>query len=311
MRFRGKTGEITGSITATVTPFTAGGGVGHDSLRRLVHWQLAAGSHGVSIGGSTGEPGTQTVAERIQAMRTVAEVTGDRVPFRAGTGSAKLDETLELTAAADELGADLVLVITPYYARPAQEALYRWYSRICAEFPHLPVACYNVPVRTAVEISVETAARLRRDHGNFAGIKETTKDFEHFSRVIHACGRDFLVWSGIELLCLPLLALGGAGFVSALTNIAPGPVARMYGLWRAGRQDEALDLHYALHPLADLLFVETNPASAKSVLTRWGLIASDHVRPPLIPTSPAGLARIDTLLAQAAGLVDPATGDPR
>jgi 4-hydroxy-tetrahydrodipicolinate synthase len=311
VRFRDKPSDITGSITATITPFTATGEVDHDSLRRLVRWQLAAGSHGVSIGGSTGEPSAQSIAERIAAMRTVAQVAGDRVPFLAGTGSAKLDETLELTAAADALGADLVLVITPYYARPTQDALYQWYSRICREFPHLPVACYNVPVRTAVEISVETVARLRRDHDNFVGIKETTKDFEHFSRVIRACGRDFLVWSGIELLCLPLLALGGSGFISALTNLAPQAVGRMYDLWRAGRQDEALDLHYALHPLNDLLFVETNPAPAKSVLTRWGLIASDYVRPPLIPASPAARGRIDTLLAEAADLVDPATGTPR
>src|SRR5690606_15972889 len=106
------------------------GSVDHASLTNLVNWQLASGSHGISIGGSTGEPSAQTVAERIDAIRTVAEAIGDRVPFLPGTGTAKLDETLELTAAARDAGADAALIITPYYARPTQEALYRWYKTV-------------------------------------------------------------------------------------------------------------------------------------------------------------------------------------
>jgi len=311
MRFRSDPAQIRGSITATLTPFADDGSVDHDSLRGLVRWQLDQGSHGVSIGGSTGEPSSQTIAERITAMATVADEIAGTVPFLAGTGTAKLDETLELTAAAFDLGADLALVITPYYARPTQQALYEWYATICREFPDLPIVSYNVPVRTAVEIAPETVARLRRDLPNFVGIKETTKDFEHFSRVIKLCGRDFLVWSGIELLCLPLLALGGAGFISALTNVAPGPTARMFDLWADGDQSAALDLHYALHPLVDLLFVETNPAPAKQVLAQWGRIASAHVRPPLIGTTTSALRRIDELLQEAASVLDPATGIPR
>jgi 4-hydroxy-tetrahydrodipicolinate synthase len=308
MSFRSDPAQIRGSITATITPFTDDGSVDHDSLRALVRWQLDEGSHGVSIGGSTGEPSSQTVAERIAAMATVAAEVDGAVPFLAGTGTAKLDETLELTAAARDLGADLALVITPYYARPTQEALYQWYATICREFPDLPIVSYNVPVRTAVDIAPETVARLRRDLPNFVGIKETTKDFEHFSRVLQLCGRDFLVWSGIELLCLPLLALGGAGFISALTNVAPGPTARMFDLWAKGEQSAALDLHYALHPLVDLLFVETNPTTAKHVLAQWGRIASAHVRPPLIAATPTAVRRIGELLADSAAVIDPATG---
>jgi 4-hydroxy-tetrahydrodipicolinate synthase len=311
MRFRSDPAQIRGSITATLTPFTDDGSLDHDSLRALVRWQLDQGSHGVSIGGSTGEPSSQTVAERIAAMATVADEVAGAVPFLAGTGTAKLDETLELTAAARDLGADLALVITPYYARPTQRALYEWYATICREFPDLPIVSYNVPVRTAVEIAPETVASLRRDLPNFVGIKETTKDFEHFSRVIHLCGRDFLVWSGIELLCLPLLALGGAGFISALTNVAPGPTARMFDLWAKGEQSTALDLHYALHPLVDLLFVETNPAPAKHVLAEWGRISSARVRPPLVGPTAETAHRIGELLREASSLIDPATGTPR
>ncbi|HLU54142.1 MAG TPA: 4-hydroxy-tetrahydrodipicolinate synthase [Pseudonocardia sp.] len=297
MRFRSDPRQIRGSIAPLVTPFTDGGEVDHEGLRTLVRWQLTAGTHGISLGGSTGEPSAQSIAERAAAIRTVADEVGDRVPFVPGTGSAKLDETLELTAAARDAGADAVLVITPYYARPTQEALYAWYSTVAREFPDLPIVAYNVPSRTAVEIAPETVARLHRDHDNFVGIKETTKDFEHFSRVLHAAGPDLIVWSGIELLCLPLLPLGGSGFVSALANIAPAAVAEMYDAWVAGATERARDIHFAVHPLVDLLFVETNPAPAKWLMKQRGLIASDHVRPPLVPLTEAGQEKVRALAA--------------
>lgn len=308
MRFRADPTQLGGAHTALVTPFAQPSDGGEapldlDGLRGFCRWQLANGAHGLSIGGSTGEPGVQGVAERVAAMRVVAEETADRIPFLPGTGSLKLPETLELTAAAHELGADLVLVVTPYYARPTQEALYQWYARIAAEFPDLPIAIYNVPIRTGVEITPETVFRLRRDHDNIVGIKETTKDFEHFSRVYHRCGRDFLMWSGIELLCLPLLALGGTGFISALSNLAPSAVASMYELYRAGEHEKALDLHYRLHPLADLLFVETNPAPVKWVLAELGILPSGAVRPPLVSPSAAARTGIQSLLDQARDLV--------
>ncbi|MEU1726017.1 4-hydroxy-tetrahydrodipicolinate synthase [Nonomuraea sp. NPDC005692] len=302
MKFRSDPSTIRGSIAPVVTPFAADGSLDLDSLRSLVRWQLDQGSHGVSTGGSTGEPGAQSVEERVAAMAVVAEETADRVPFLPGTGSAKLDETLRLTAEAERLGADAALVITPYYARPTQEALYRWYATVAAEFPALPIVIYNVPSRTAVDIAPATVARLRRDHDNIVGIKETTKDFEHFSHVLNLCGRDFLMWSGIELLCLPLLAIGGVGFVSAAANLAPKTVARMYETYTSGDHATALELHYSLHPLVELLFVETNPAPAKWVLEQRGLIASGHVRAPLITPTEPGIARINELLAQSEGV---------
>jgi 4-hydroxy-tetrahydrodipicolinate synthase len=299
MKFRSDPARIRGSIAPLITPYTVSGDVDHDGLRDLVRWQLAAGTHGISLGGSTGEPSAQSIAERAEAIRTVAAEIGDRVPFLPGTGSAKLGETLELTAAARDAGADAALVITPYYARPTQEALYVWYSTVAREFPDLPIVAYNVPSRTAVEIAPETVGRLFRDHDNFVGVKETTKDFEHFSRVIHAAGPELLVWSGIELLCLPVLSLGGVGFVSALATIAPAAVAEMYEAAVRGDDARARELHYAVHPLVDLLFVETNPAPAKWLLKERGLLRSDHVRPPLIPLTEAGRQRVRALAAAA------------
>jgi 4-hydroxy-tetrahydrodipicolinate synthase len=300
MRFRGDPSAIRGSIAPVVTPFTAAGDLDLDGLRRLIRWQLESGSHGISLGGSTGEPSAQTTDERISAMAAATELIADRVPFMPGTGSARLDDTLRLTAAAAELGADAVLIITPYYARPTQQGLFEWYVTVATENPGLPVVVYNVPSRTAVDIAPETIARLRRRCDNIVGVKETTKDFEHFSRVLHLCGRDTLVWSGVELLCLPLLALGGVGFVSAVANIAPAAVAQMYEQWMAGEQEKARETHYALHPLVDLIFAQTNPAPAKWVLEQAGLLGSGHVRPPLTGLADDTRARVRELLSAGA-----------
>lgn len=303
MKFRNDPALIRGSIAPVITPFTEDGALDLISLRRLVRWQLDAGSHGISLGGSTGEPSAQSPAERIEAIQATADEIDDAVPFVPGTGSAKLDETVEITGAARDAGADAALVITPYYARPTQDALHVWYSAVAREFPDLPIVIYNVPSRTAVDIAPATVAKLFHEHDNVVGIKETTKDFEHFSRVLRLCGPELLVWSGIELLGLPLLALGGAGFISAVSNLAPTAVARMYEAWEAGDHSTARELHYGLHPLVDLLFVETNPASAKWVLQQQGLLAAAHVRPPLTKLSDDGVRQVRALLAQGAALL--------
>jgi 4-hydroxy-tetrahydrodipicolinate synthase len=305
MKFRSDPRQIKGSLAPLMTPFTADGAVDHDSLANMVSWQLANGTNGISLGGSTGEPSSQSIAERIAAMKTVNDAIGDRVPFMPGTGSAKLDETLEVTAAAQAMGVDAALIITPYYARPTQEALYQWYATVAREFPDLPLVAYNVPIRTAVELAPETFARLYRDFDNIVGIKETTKDFEHFSYVFHKCGKDLLMWSGIELLCLPLLALGGIGFISALSNIAPQAVSDMFWAYEEGNHERAREIHYGVHPLVDLLFVETNPAPGKYVLERMGLIKSGFVRPPLITPTPGGIDKIESLLAEGEKWITP------
>jgi 4-hydroxy-tetrahydrodipicolinate synthase len=312
MKFRSDPQQLRGAFAAVATPFADDGALDVESLTSLARWQREAGSHGLSVGGSTAEPSSQTNEERIRAIQAVAAVTNDEIAFLPAAGTTKLDETMELTAAARDAGADAVLVITPYYAKPTQKGLFNWYGAIATEFPDLPIVIYNVPTRTAVDIAPATVAELNKRFDNIVGIKETTKDFEHFSLVANATGRDFLIWSGIELLCIPLLALGGAGFISALSNLAPRSLTEMYEHWDAGRLEEAREIHYRVHPLVDLLFVETNPAPAKWVLHRNGMIASPHVRPPLSPISPAGEKRILELMAEAEptlrheGLAEPA-----
>src|SRR5215210_2217095 len=250
---------VRGAITPLVTPFADDGSLDLDAIKPLVDWQLERGTHGISVGGSTGEPTSLTVVERIAVMRAAAEAIDGRVPFLPGTGSALMQETLELTAEAQRLGAAAALVVTPYYGRAQQEGLFRWYSRVAAEFPDLPIILYNVPVRAAVDIAPETVGRLRRAHDNIVGIKETTRDFEHVSYVLDICGTDFIALSGIELLCYPMLVLGGDGHLSCVANFAPEPAAQLYDTFVAGDQEAARRLHYELHALVDAAFAETNP----------------------------------------------------
>jgi 4-hydroxy-tetrahydrodipicolinate synthase len=296
MRFRSDPSQVRGAICPLVTPFGADGELDLETLPRLVEVQLKAGAHGISVGGSTGEPTSQTLEERKAVMAAAAAAIDDRVPFLPGTGTAILEETLELTGEAERLGADIALVVAPYYARPTQQGLYDWYARVASEFPALPIVVYNVPVRSAVDLAPATIGRLAREFENIVGVKETTRDFEHVSYVLNECGSDFLAYSGIELLCYPMLCLGGAGHLSCVANFAPRPVAELYDAFAAGDHERARALHYELHPLVDVAFIETNPAPAKWVMQQIGLLPSGHARPPLAELSSASQERVRELL---------------
>jgi 4-hydroxy-tetrahydrodipicolinate synthase len=293
--------KLQGSLVALPTPFRDGR-VNLPALHALVDFHIERKTDGLVVCGTTGEAPTLEEWERRAVVEASMFRARGRFPIVAGVGTNDTRTTVNTAKAAVELGVDALLVVTPYYNRPTQRGLEAHFGAV-AQAVTTPIVLYNVPSRTAVDVAPETLARLRGDFDNVVGIKETTKDFEHFSRVLHLCGRDTLVWSGIELLCLPLLAIGGVGFVSAVANLAPAAVARMYELWTAGAHDQALDIHYGLHPLVDLLFVETNPAPAKWVLERAGLIASGSVRPPLVDLTPAGQTRVLGLLAQGGALL--------
>ena len=305
-RFAADTSAIRGAITPLVTPFHEDGSIDFQGIASLIDWQIEQGSHGISIGGSTGEPISQTVEERIAVLRAGAKAIADRVPFLPGTGTALMSETLELTAEAERLGAAAALVVTPYYGRAQQQGLYDWYARVAQEFPSMPIIVYNVPVRAAVDIAPATVGRLRRDFENIVGIKETTKDFEHVSYVLDECGTDFIALSGIELLCYPMLALGGRGHLSCVGNFAPRPVAELYDAFVAGDHDRARALHYDLHPLVDAAFVEVNPVPAKWIMQQLGLIGSAFAREPLAPLGDAARRRVIELLARSPHVMLPA-----
>jgi 4-hydroxy-tetrahydrodipicolinate synthase len=285
---------IRGSIVPVVTPFTSDGSFDESTMVKLLEWQIESRSHGVSVTGTTGEPSSLSLEEREHVMEVAARTVGGRVPFVPGTGTNNLAETVRLTRAAEALGADAALVIVPYYSRPSQEGLYRYFRALAGEL-RLPIVIYNIPGRTAVNMAPSTMARLRRDARNIVGVKEANKDFEHVSRVLHECGRDFLVYSGIELLCYPMLAIGGAGHVSATANVSPKEVADLYNHVAAGRWKEAMDLHYHLLPINDALFVETNPGPLKWVMGKLGRI-NPYLRPPLCEPSADNQKRLQEVM---------------
>lgn len=282
-----------GSIVPVVTPFRDGE-LDLDGLARLIEWQIESGSHGISVTGTTGEPSSLTIAERKLVIRTAAEVVAGRVPFVPGTGSTNHAETLELSQYGQEVGADALLVITPYYNRPSQAGLFQHFDAV-AKSVDVPIILYNIPGRTAVNLEIGTVARLREANENIFGVKESNKDFEHINRLLKRMGRDFHVYSGIELLCYPILAIGGAGYVSATGNLMPAEVAELYNLVADGRWQEAQDLHYQLMPLNDAIFLEINPVPVKTALGLMGMI-SPEVRLPLNPLSPENGKRLRATL---------------
>ena len=275
--------RLRGSISPVITPFNEDGSIDFETFEKLVNWHIESGSHGISVTGTSGEPSSLTIEERVQVMETAAKVIDGRVPFIPGTGSTNHKEALYLTKKAQEIGADAVLVIVPYYNRPSQHALFKHFKAV-ADSVDIPIILYNIPGRTAVNLEIDTMVKLKNACPNIIGVKESNKDFEHINRVLLKCGRDFNVYSGIELLCYPMLAIGGAGHISATANIIPDKVAEIYNLWAKGDLQKSQDLHYEIMELNDVLFKDTNPAPIKAALGMMGKIKPVLRLPMDLPT---------------------------
>jgi 4-hydroxy-tetrahydrodipicolinate synthase len=273
--------SLRGSIVPLVTPFDESDQFDEKRFRDLIEFQIESGSHGISVQGTTGEPSALSLEEREHILSITVSAVRKRVPILAGTGTNNLKETLRLTKAAEKAGVDSVLVIVPYYNKPSQDGLFQYFESV-ASSTDLPLVIYNIPSRTSTNIEPETMKRLRDKCPNVVGVKEANKDFNQASKDLEICGRDFLVFSGIEVLCYPMLAVGGAGYVSATGNILPRELAKMYNLTVEGKWDEARELHYKLLPINEALFWETNPGPVKTALGIMGKI-NPKLRPPLYP----------------------------
>ncbi|HEU4797360.1 MAG TPA: 4-hydroxy-tetrahydrodipicolinate synthase [bacterium] len=282
-----------GSLVPLVTPFHRGQ-FDEPRFLQLIEWQIESGSHGLVITGTSGEPSALSLDEREHVLQTAVKTVRRRVPVIAATGTNNHAETLRLTRFAHKIGAHAALVVVPYYVRPSQEGLYRHFRSIADEV-EIPIIIYNIPGRTAANMEPATIARLARDCRNIIGVKEANKDFEHVNRVVALCGRGFLVYSGIELLCFPMLAIGGSGHVSATGNVLPREVAQLYDLCAVGKWEAARDLHYHLLPMNDALFLETNPVPVKTALGLMGKI-DPEVRLPLAPMGPDTLDRLRAIM---------------
>ncbi|WP_240458662.1 2,4-dihydroxyhept-2-ene-1,7-dioic acid aldolase [Virgibacillus sp. Bac330] len=263
--------RLRGSVTPLITPFKANYEVDFEKQTELIDYQLQNGTHAISVTGTSGEPSSLTLEERVYVMENAHKAIRGRVPFAPGTGSTNHEETMYLTKKAQEIGADAAMVIVPYYNKPNQHALFKHFKTV-ADVVDIPIIVYNIPGRTAVNMEVETLARLREECPNIIGVKESNKDFEHVNRVLLHCGRDFMLFSGIELLCYPMLAIGGAGSISATSNVEPKKVADMHNAWAEGDVEQAQNLHFELMKLNDVLFKDTNPAPVKAALGMMGKI---------------------------------------
>ena len=268
---------IQGAIVAIVTPFR-NGKVDEEALRRLIEEQIMAGTDGIAPCGTTGESTTLSHEEHDRVIEITVDAVKKRVPVIAGTGSNSTAEALRLTKHAWKAGADAALIVCPYYNRPTQEGLYLHYRAIAEEVP-IPIVIYNIQGRTGVNMATETLARLA-EIPNIVGVKEASGSLKQMSDVIHLCGPDFSVLSGDDIFTLGLLAIGGKGVISVISNVVPGDMAGMVDAFAAGDLEKARQLHYRMSPLIDALFIETNPIPVKAALAMMGKIAYE-LRLPL------------------------------
>jgi 4-hydroxy-tetrahydrodipicolinate synthase len=287
-----------GAITAIVTPFK-NGQLDEAAYRELIEFQVKGGIHGIVPCGTTGESATLSHAEHKRVVEICIDQVKKRVVVIAGTGSNNTAESLELTQHAEKAGADAALMITPYYNKPTQEGLYQHYKTVASR-TKIPIVVYNVPSRTSVNLLPETVARLAAIP-NIAGIKEATGDLKQCAKVLELCGDRITMLSGDDFTVLPLLAVGGQGVISVVSNVAPGDMAGMCNAFFAGDLARARELHFKMWPLMEAMFFETNPTPAKTALKFMGKI-NGEVRQPLCPMSQANEDKLRQVL-QKYGLI--------
>jgi 4-hydroxy-tetrahydrodipicolinate synthase len=288
-----------GSFTALVTPFS-NGSLDEKAFRGLVDWQIAEGTGGLVPVGTTGESPTLTHEEHRQVVEWCIEQAKGRVPVIAGSGSNSTREAIELSQHAEKAGADAVLIVTPYYNKPTQEGLYQHFKAI-NDAIGIPIIIYNIPVRSVIDMSVDTMARLF-ELDNIAGVKDATANVVRVSQQRAAMGEGFNQLSGEDATVLGFMAHGGHGCISVTSNVAPRLCAEFHDACLKGDYGSALRLHDKLMPLHTALFIETNPAPAKYALSVLGKCA-DTVRLPMVRLADKTKAAVREAMVHA-GLIN-------
>jgi 4-hydroxy-tetrahydrodipicolinate synthase len=283
---------FSGCLVAMITPFR-NGEVDEPALRGLVQFHLRNGTDGLVPCGTTGESVTMTEEEQLRVIEVVVEEVNGRIPVIAGTGTNGTAKTIKLTRAAQKLGADGALLVTPYYNKPTQQGLFLHFEAV-AKATDLPLVLYNVPSRTSVNMAPETVARLAKIP-TIVGIKEAAGNMDQVSQIIGSCPDDFAVLSGDDSLTLPMLALGGVGVISVVGNIAPAAMTELVRSYRTGNVTRARELHYQLFDLCRAMFLETNPIPVKTAAGLLGL-CSPELRLPLCPIADSNRAKLEEAL---------------
>ncbi len=281
-----------GAMVAIVTPFK-NDRVDEEALRELIEFQIANGTDAIVPCGTTGESATLTHEEHDRVIEITIDAVKKRVPVIAGTGSNNTIEALRLTKHAYEAGADGVLIVCPYYNRPTQEGLYQHFKVIAESVP-VPIIPYNIPSRTGVNLMPEMVAKLAKIK-NIVGIKEASGSLKQMSDVINLCDKDFTVLSGDDIFTLPLMAMGGAGVISVISNVAPADMAGLVDAVAAGDMGKAKTLHHKMSTLIDALFIEVNPIPVKAALALMGKIKCEY-RLPLCKMADANFEKLKKVM---------------
>lgn len=281
--------RLSGVFTALVTPF-GNGTLDLASLERHVETQLAAGVHGLVPVGTTGEAATLDDQETAAVIGLAVKRSAGRAFVMAGAGSNATSVAIDKARRAADLGVDGLLIVTPYYNKPSQAGLEDHFAAIASAVA-LPIMLYNVPGRTAVELSAASCAALASRHANIIGIKEAGGRAERVTEIRLACGPDFVIHSGDDALTLPFLALGARGVTSVASNYVPRQMVALYEAWAAGEVTEALAVHDSLYELIKVLFIEANPVPVKTALALRGSMSAE-VRQPLAALTPSSLAAL-------------------
>ena len=272
-----------GMATAIVTPMTRDG-IDYDALGRFIEFQIENGINAIVVMGTTGENATIEYVDQKEVIRYTVEKVAKRVPVIAGTGTNNTEHVLHNTKNACEVGADAVLVVTPYYNKATQNGLYQHFVTI-ADASAVPVILYNVPGRTGCNLLPKTVARLA-EHERIVAIKEATGNMAQMVELMHLCGDKIDVYSGEDALVVPMMAMGAKGTISVLSNVAPRQAVAMSDACRAGDYKTAARMQADLLPLINALFSEVNPIPAKAGVSAMGF-GEENLRLPLTPMEDA------------------------
>jgi 4-hydroxy-tetrahydrodipicolinate synthase len=290
---------LRGCGTALVTPFNTDGSLDEGALRALIDWQIAEGIHFLVPCGSTGEAATMTVDEHKRVVQIAVEQVNGRIPVVAGAASNDTAKAVALSKAMKELGATHLLHASPMYNKPPQRGIVAHFKAI-ADATDLPIVVYNVPGRTGSNIEAKTTIELA-GMKNIHAVKEASGNLNQISDIIRGRPKGFVVLSGDDELTLPVMALGGEGIISVVSNAVPGPMSKLCDLLAAGKMAEARELHMKLLPWFRAAFVESNPLPVKAAMAMLGKM-KNVLRLPLVPMNESNNEAVKAALKTAGAL---------
>lgn len=293
MNVRYDAGEV---ITAMITPFKEDLSVDFKSLENLVHHLIENGTDAILVNGTTGESPTLTHDEELDVLKCVREVTGGKVKIMMGAGSNSTETAVEVVQRTEQIGADSILSVVPYYNKPNQKGIFAHFSAI-ANATTLPVMLYNIPGRTGVMMNPETISDLARAHKNIFAVKQSAPNIDLVTEIAYDTPEDFTIYSGDDSMTLPILAVGGVGVVSVASHLRGKEIKQMISAFKAGNNKLAKQIHFDNYDFFSGIFTHPNPIPIKALLKDAGIIENDEVRPPLIKLTKKEIAELKVAIS--------------